>query len=99
MLSVPLVAHYTGIDVTGEVRRLKSLRIVAITAQNVMLVLWGNKLIPVHQPIPGLTLDLVEEYYPSPEQTILNVANISKPETKPVGRPRKAERPADPEVA
>lgn len=55
--SVPLVAHYTGISGAREV----SLRVIAITAQNVMLVLWENKLIPVHQPILGLKLDLVEE--------------------------------------
>ena len=91
MLSVPLVAHYIGPDKTGEVRRLKSLRVIAITGQNVMLVLSGNKLIPVHQPIPGLTLELIEEYVPPAQQeAVADVTNVEA--KKPVGRPKKVDQ-------
>ena len=73
--SVPLIAHYNGQTGNREV----SLRIIAITVQNVMLVLWDSKLIPVHQPIPGLTLDRVEEERAEPPFVIVNTAKPKPP--------------------
>lgn len=86
--SVPLVAHYKR----GEVREI-SLRVIAISPQNVMLVLWENKLVPVHQPPMGLQLDRVEILVEPPATSVVNVS--VQPEPKKPGRPKKVE--SDPE--
>jgi hypothetical protein len=71
--SIPLVAHFNG--QTGN--REASLRVIAITGQNVMLVLWDNKLIPVHSKIPGLTLDRVEVFEELPKKPKAKTAEES----------------------
>lgn len=54
---VPLVAHFN--DATGK--RIKSLRVVAITEQSAMLVLWDSRLQPaVAIKGEGFTFDRVE---------------------------------------
>ncbi len=62
---VPLIAHYNG--QTGQ--REVSLRVVAIEGK-AMLVLWESKLISVHHPLDGLTLDCVEYFTPSEKKKV-----------------------------
>jgi hypothetical protein len=85
--AIPLVAHYNR----GDVREI-SLRVIAITPQNVMLVLWQNRLVPVHQGPEGLKLDRVEEFV-APTQVVRSIAPSQEPAVdKPkVGRPKKTE--------
>lgn len=52
------------------------MRILAIDAK-VMLVLWDNKLVPVHSPMSGLKLDVIEVF--------------SEPVEKKLGRPAKVQ--------
>jgi hypothetical protein len=81
---VPLIAHYNG--QTG--RREVSLRVVTIHDKT-MLVLWENKLVPVHSSIPGLTLDRVE-YVQDP-----TVEDRAGKVTESTGKREKKTKPVD----
>ncbi len=56
---------------------------IAINAAGVMLVLWENKLIPVHHPVPGLTLDRVEIYKEEPQPPVVASVAPAKRKTEP----------------